>query len=160
MADGTGGLDIGSWLVYVGMMIGGAAAGFAARSGWKSGGSIPPERELAVSGQAFITDLGPVRDLVKQAELLAPSMASTASAMAAVAQQQARTSAAIERLVGIVEEYIEAQQTDRDNEEEIERRVADRLSDANQEEVRRQVKVINARNTRARAARRKEKPTG
>jgi hypothetical protein len=152
---GSSGAEVGNWIVWAGMAIGGALAGFVARSGWKSPDGTPPEKEYAISGQASITDLGPIRDL-------APRLSAIVTALEGTAQQQSRTAQSIERLVSIVEEYIEAQQTERDNEDEVERRVAERLSTANADEVRKQVKAISARNTRARAAARtrKDPPNG
>jgi hypothetical protein len=131
------------------MLIGGIVAGFAARSGWKSGADAGvPDKEYAISGQAAITDMGPIRDL-------APRLQAVAAALEGVAQQQARTAVVIEKLVEIVEEYIEAQQNERYNEEEVKRRVAEQLSTVNANEVRKQVRAMNARNNRARAGRRK-----
>ncbi|MDR3473308.1 MAG: hypothetical protein P4M09_16740 [Devosia sp.] len=110
------------------MLIGGVIAGIVARSGWKGGGGT--DKEFAFSGQATITDMGPVRDLVKQAEVLAPRLMESAQTMEALAQQQARTATAIERLVAVVEGYIDHEKTERENEEEIERRVAEHLAQA------------------------------
>jgi hypothetical protein len=152
---GSSGAEVGNWIVWAGMAIGGAVAGFVARSGWKSPDGGSPEKEYAISGQASITDMGPIRDL-------APRLSAIVDALEGTAKEQSRTAQSIERLVSIVEKYIEAQQTERDNEDEVERRVAGRLSTANADEVRKQVKAISARNTRARAAARSKKdhPTG
>lgn len=160
MVDASAGTDFGNWIVSIGMLIGGIGAGFAARSGWKSGADNGAGKEFAFSGQAAITDLGPIRDLVKEAALLTPRLQAVVGVVESLALQQGRTAASIEKLVGIVEDYIEAQQTERDNEEEVERRVAERLATANADEVRKQVRAMNARNTRTRAARRKENPAG
>lgn len=126
MVDGNA-PELGNLWITAGMVIGGVLAGFAARAGWKNS-AAPEEKEFAFSGQAAITDMGPVRELAKQAETLGPKLAAAVTAVEAGVQQQARTSAAVERLAGIVEGYIENQKTERENEEEIERRVAEQLA--------------------------------
>jgi hypothetical protein len=132
MVDAVPPPDFQNWLVYVGMVVSGVAAGFVTRAGWKHGASA--DSEIAIMGQASITDLGPVRDLVKHAaalgpilDMLAQQQAKTSEAIAAMAQQQARTSEGIQRLASIVEGYIANQQNERENDEEVERRVADAL---------------------------------
>jgi hypothetical protein len=135
--------DLGNFWVAAGMVIGGIGAGFAARAGWKNatGGG---DREYAISGQASITDMGPIRDLAKQAETMAPRFE-------AMIQQQARTSAALERLVGVVEDFIEDQKTERGNDDAYQRGRKDEKAAVDNDEVKRRVKAIGARNARNRA---------
>lgn len=145
------------WIIAAGMSIGAGIAGVIIRGAWR------PEpratREISISGQAQITDLGPIRDLVKQVDALAPRLQAVALVLEKGAQQQERTATSIEGLALIVKDYIQAQQTERDNEDEVERRVAERVASINTDEVRRQIRAVNARASRARKPTQR-KPSG
>jgi hypothetical protein len=150
MSDPTSGSDFTQWLIMGGMSIGAGIVGAVWRSAWRF---KPPvdDRELVVGGQAQIMDMQPVRDLVKHIEIMTPRLSAITGIVEGLAQQTARTALSLEKLGVIVEEYIEAQKTERDNEEEVERRVAERLAAADNIEVKRRVKAIGARNARNRA---------
>lgn len=76
----------------------------------------PETKEFSVAGQ--LADMGPVKELVEQHGLLM--------------QQQVRTNIVLERVAAAVERLVEMIAEDReqqDREEEIERRVAERLAE-------------------------------
>lgn len=153
--NSTGGYDFIQWLIIGGMSTGAGIVGAVVRSAWR--GKPPNDSDFIVSGQASIADMQPVKDLVKHIEILTPRLSAITGIVEGLAQQTSRTAVSLEKLVALIEEYIEAQQNERDNEEEVERRVAERLAIVDNEEVKRRVKAIGVRNARNRAtAKRKD----
>ena len=153
--NSTGGYDFIQWLIIGGMSTGAGIVGAVVRSAWR--GKPPNDSDFIVSGQASIADMQPVKDLVKHIEILTPRLSAITAIVEGLAQQTSRTAVSLEKLVTLIEEYIEAQQNERDNEDEVERRVAERLAIVDNEEVKRRVKAIGARNARNRAtAKRKD----
>ncbi|HYD06018.1 MAG TPA: hypothetical protein VEC60_09835 [Reyranella sp.] len=76
----------------------------------------PETKEFSVAGQ--LADMGPVKELIEQTGLLM--------------QQQVRTNLVLERLAAAAETAVAGYQADReeqDREEEVERRVAERLAE-------------------------------
>jgi hypothetical protein len=158
MSDPASGSDFTQWFIMGGMAIGAGIVGAISRSAWR--GKPTEDRDFVVSGQASIADMQPVKDLVKHIEILTPRLSAITGIVEGLAQQTARTALSLEKLGVIVEEYIEAQKTERDNEEEVERRVAERLAAADNIEVKRRVKAIGARNARNRATAKRNAASG
>jgi hypothetical protein len=116
--------SINEWVTYVGMAVGGAAAAFVVRMGWKKGPPAP-EQNLMVSGQASITDMGPVRELLKQVDLLCIRIMAATVSVDSMTGQQTRVALAIEELVVEVREHLKAVRDEMEannREEEIDRR--------------------------------------
>lgn len=101
MADPT----IQEYVTYAGMAAGAAIAALVVRLGWKRGADTDTRpKELMVTGQAAITDMAPIRDLVLRVD---------------------RTAAALEDLASTTKAFVaevRAEKQSSDREEEIERR--------------------------------------
>lgn len=119
MAD----LNIQELVTYGGMVFGGAVAAFVLRMGWKKG-PVAGEQNLLVSGQAQFTDMAPVRDLLKQTDLLCVKLMAVTTSIDGMVAGQTRVSVAIEALVAEISEHLKSvrdEMDSRDREEEIER---------------------------------------
>ncbi len=155
MADGSA--DPVQWIITLGMAIGAGIVGAVIRSGWKSNDA--PSTERGFEGMAQIADMQPVRDLVKQIDVVTPRLALVVTSLEGLATQQGRTASAIEKLVMIVEERIENEDNERDNEEEVRRRVNEVLAGKEHKDaIRREVRQMRARETAA-AKKRQSKAT-
>src|SRR5687768_4794949 len=100
--------NVGEWFVYAGMAVGGVVAALMARAGFKKGGGPKPgERDLVFSGQAAITDMGPLRELVKQVDLLALKLMAATTAVTGMTEQQARAAAALEGIAVMIRQHLE-----------------------------------------------------
>jgi hypothetical protein len=115
--------NINEWVTYVGMALGGAVAAFVVRMGWRKGPPAP-EQNLLVSGQAQITDMAPIKDLLKQVDLLCVKLMSATIAVEGMTAQQTRVALAIEALSAEVKQYLDAMRAEmeaNDRQEEIDR---------------------------------------
>jgi hypothetical protein len=115
--------NINEWVTYIGMAVGGAIAAFVVRMGWRKGPPTP-EQSLVVSGQAQITDMSPIRDLLKQVDLLCVKLMAATASVDGMAAQQTRVALAIEALAAEVRQHLEAvraEMEESDRKEEIDR---------------------------------------
>lgn len=131
--------NFGQWFVWGGMALGGAIAALFGFKGWNKPASAKAEHEMLIHGQAQITDMEPLRDLVKQTDLLIIKLMAATIAVdghsaraAEVVEGLDRTSAALERLAVIATAWIEQQRLN----EEIDAEVKARLDDAVEERLR------------------------
>lgn len=109
MADPTS-TPIQELVTYGGMAIGAAVAAVLVRLGWKR---LPaPDTELAFSGQASIVDTAPLKELLKNVDLLTLQLQKTA------AQDERRTQA-LEQLAVSLHNYL-ASQVERQEKEDLE----------------------------------------
>ena len=116
--------NINEWVINGGMVLGGAVAAFVVRMGWRKGPTAP-EQNLVVSGQAQFTDMAPIKDLLKQVDLLCVKLMAATASVDSMASQQTRVALAIEALTVEISEHLKAvrAEMDADNrEEEIDRR--------------------------------------
>lgn len=115
--------NINEWVTYVGMAVGGAVAAFVVRMGWRKGPPAP-EQSLVVSGQAQFTDMAPIKDLLKQVDLLCIKLMAATASVDGMASQQTRVALAIEALTIEIKQYLDALRAEmeaNDRQEEIDR---------------------------------------
>lgn len=115
--------NINEWVTYVGMAVGGAVAAFVVRMGWRKGPPAP-EQNLVVSGQAQFTDMAPIKDLLKQVDLLCVKLMAATTSVDGMAAQQTRVALAIEQLTIELKQYLDALRAEMeasDRQEEIDR---------------------------------------
>lgn len=111
-------LTLQQWLVYAGMVIGGVIAGLVGVRSWRAA-----PKDLIVSGQASITDMAPIKELLKQVDLLCLKiMAVTVSLDAGVAAQR-ETAEAVSDVAHLIKQYLETRKRDEEIEAEVERRL-------------------------------------
>lgn len=120
MVDQASTGDFTQWIIAAGMSIGAGIAGVIIRGAWKPSLQTTT-REFTMTGQAQITDMGPIRDLVKQAEIYGPRIDKAIASFEAMGLQQARTAENIDQLVVIVRDYIEEQKSARENDDAYQR---------------------------------------
>jgi hypothetical protein len=104
-------------ITYGGMAAGAAVAAVLVRLGWTKGPI--KDTELAISGQASIIDTSPMRDLVKNVDLLTLQLQKTAI-------QDERRTQALERLAEVLADYLKAQ-TERQEKNDLAAMVRDEL---------------------------------
>lgn len=75
--------------------------------GRKKGPPVP-DQGLVVTGQAQITDMTPIRDLLKQADLLCVKVMAATSSIDSMVIQQTRVALAIENLANEISEHLKA----------------------------------------------------
>ena len=103
----TGPLPFAEIIQYGGMAIGAALAALLVRLGWKK----PPakETEVAIAGQATIVDVSPIKELLKQVDLLTLQLQKATVAVDAQNELHARSAAALEKVAVQMGDYIAAQ---------------------------------------------------
>lgn len=134
---------IAQTLVYIGLVISGIIAGLVGFRGWRKGGHVPPDKDMLISGAASITDMTPVKELVKQADLLCLKLMAATTSVDAMVTQQNRTAVALEKISDQIGSYLAQRKHDAEVEAEVERRLL----------------IKTERAARARASRTRNKPT-
>jgi hypothetical protein len=103
----TGPLPLAEIIQYGGMAIGAGLAALLVRLGWKK---LPtPETEVAIAGQATIVDTGPIKEMLKQVDLLTLQLQKATFAVDAQNALHARTAAALEALALAMAAYLKEQ---------------------------------------------------
>jgi hypothetical protein len=103
----TGPLPLAEIIQYGGMAIGAGLAALLVRLGWKK---LPtPETEVAIAGQATIVDTGPIKEMLKQVDLLTLQLQKATIAVDAQNALHARTAAALEALALAMAAYLKEQ---------------------------------------------------
>jgi hypothetical protein len=115
--------EIQKWVLWVAMGAGAFFASLFGFRGWKQGGKVDPPKELLISGQSAITDMAPIKELLKQVDLLCLKIMAAAASIDSAAGQQKATAAALERVGDLIATYLEKRAEDIEIEKEVERRL-------------------------------------
>lgn len=115
-------------------------------SWWKGQREPRVTKEFAFSGA--LTDTQPFRDLAEQFKDIAPRLSAVVTVVEGLARSQTRTAANIDRLIKIVEDYIEDQRSERENDDSYQRG----RDDAGRE------KAVSPKRTQRRAQPRRKPP--
>jgi hypothetical protein len=92
---------------YVGTVIGTALAALLIHMGWKK--PLTPDTEVAIAGQATIVDTGPIKEMLKQVDLLTLQLQKATIAVDSQNALHARTAAALEALALAMAAYLKEQ---------------------------------------------------
>ncbi len=111
------------WLVYAGMVIGGVIAGLVGIRSWRSAPKADTPKDLLVSGQASITDMAPIKELLKQVDLLCIQIMAAATSVDSAGAAQRQTAVAVSEVAHLIREYLETRKRDEEIEAEVERRL-------------------------------------
>jgi hypothetical protein len=134
--------NLGDIVTYTGMGIGAAIAALLVRLGWKK--APMKDTEVAIAGQATIVDTAPLKELLKNVDLLTMQWQKVTTQIDISNQVQHEVAASnhavaqsIERLTDVMANYL-ANQTERqereDTEREIERRAEERAKEIAEEQ--------------------------
>lgn len=120
-------------LTYVGTIVGSAVGALAIYMGWKRAPQQPTgDSDLMVHGQAAITDMAPIRDLLRTVDLLTTQLMAIAVKFDNHNELQARTAEALTGLAATLEDFvteIRAREENREREAEIEKRAQEKAED-------------------------------
>ncbi len=103
MADPT----TGEIVTYIGMGVGAAVAAVLVRLGWKK--APIKDTDLAISGQASIIDTAPIKELLKNVDLLTLQLQKAVISVDSQNAYHAETAQALTRLAHIMEDYLRVQ---------------------------------------------------
>jgi hypothetical protein len=121
-------------VTYGGTILGTGVAAFLFRLGWRRAPAT--ETEFAITGQSHITDMAPVRDLIKNIDLLTLQMQKAAI-------HDERRTEALENLAEVLTKFLNDQterQEKQDIEAEVSRRVAEKLKSQGMEPATQQIR--------------------
>ena len=115
-------------VTYGGMLMGAAVAAALVRLGWKQ--KPVPETDIALSGQVAVTNLQPVRDLLKQVDLLTLQMQKAVVSIERQTSLHTDTVVKLGQLADLLGSYLAMQQERQETEDrakEIAQGVAEEL---------------------------------
>lgn len=116
-------LTLQQWLVYAGMVIGGVIAGLVGVRSWRAAPKADTSKDLIVSGQASITDMAPIKELLKQVDLLCLKIMAAAVSIDSASAAQRETAEAVSEVAHLIKQYLETRKRDEEIEAEVERRL-------------------------------------
>lgn len=125
MADPAN-FDITQWFITSGMAIGAGVATVVAQKAWQrptansQGGARAPRGNFG--------DLQALRDLAEQAKTIAPRLIAVVSIVETLAAAEVKTAANIDKLIHLVEDYIDDQKAQRQSDDAYERGRDDALA--------------------------------
>ena len=115
--------EIQKWVLWIAMGAGAFFASLFGFRGWKQGGKVEGPKELLISGQSAITDMAPIKEMLKQIDLLCIQIMAAVTSIDSATGQQKATAAALERVAGLISTYLEKRAEDIEIEKEVERRL-------------------------------------
>lgn len=116
-------LTLQQWLVYAGMVIGGVIAGLVGVRSWRAAPKADTSKDLIVSGQAAFTDMAPIKELLKQVDLLCLKIMAAAVSIDSASAAQRETAEAVSEVAHLIKQYLETRKRDEEIEAEVERRL-------------------------------------
>ena len=122
-------------VTYGGMAVGAGIAALLIRLGWKK--PTTPETEVAISGQATIVDTAPLKELLKNVDLLTLQWQKVSTQIDINNQLDAALVEKLGQLLDLMADYFAEQrmrQAQEDKEEEIERRAEARARELLEEQ--------------------------